>query len=71
MTASPTLPISIEVGGVTYTRAESERLREELIHMRARAMDQLPEAAQVVVLLTHTIGWMYEVINAGVLKEPR
>lgn len=53
----------IDVGGALYTREESQALREEIINMRDNAMMQMPESANVVVILTHVIGWMSHAID--------
>lgn len=59
----PTL--QIEVGEIDYDRETSLGLRQAVIEIRDAAMLQMPEAASVVVTLTHVIGWMHTAIEQG------
>jgi len=49
------VPERIRVDGVDYTPEGINDLRETLIGFRTQAYAQLPEAADVIVVLTHAI----------------
>jgi len=49
------VPERIRVDGVDYTPEGINALREELIGFRTEAYKQLPDAAGVIIVLTHAI----------------